>query len=263
MSMIEQAQTGMHDNALIGHTGFVGSTLMGQADFTALYRSSNIDEIRGKTFDTVVCAGAPGVKWKANASPAEDKAAIDKLIDCLGEVHCRRLVLISTVDVFANPVGVDEATPVDTAALHAYGLHRRMLETFVAARFENTLTVRLPGLVGAGLRKNVIFDLKHGNNVSKIDPRGVFQFYPMDKLWQDIGTATDAGLRLVHLTAEPVSVDDIAFDGFGLRLPQVGTGEPARYDFRTRHADVFGAHGPYQYSKADTLAAVRTYARGA
>lgn len=253
----------MHNNALIGYTGFVGSTLMDQADFTALYRSTNIDAIRGKTFDTLVCAGAPGVKWKANASPEEDKAAIDKLIDCLGHVHCRRLVLISTVDVFVNPVGVDEETTVDTATLNAYGLHRRMLEEFVAARFDNALTVRLPGLVGAGLRKNVIFDLRHGNNVSKIDPRGVFQFYPMDRLWQDIGTATDAGLHLVHLTAEPVSVADIAFDGFGLRLPPVSGSEPARYDFRTRHAAVFGANGPYQYSKADTLAAVRAYARGA
>lgn len=253
----------MHNNALIGYTGFVGTTLMAQANFTALYRSTNIAEIRGKRFDTVVCAGAPGVKWKANACPDEDKAAIHDLIRCLGEVQCRRLVLISTVDVFSDPVGVDEDTAVEQAALKPYGLHRRMLEQFVAGHFEETLTVRLPGLVGAGLRKNVIFDLKHGNDLPKIDPRGVFQFYPMQNLWSDIGVASGSGLRLVHLTAEPVSVEEIALEGFGLRLPQKFDGAPASYDFRTRHAPLFGAAGMYQYRKADTLAAVRAYARAA
>lgn len=251
------------ENALIGHTGFVGTTLQAQADFAALYRSTNIDAIRGKRFDTVVCAGAPGLKWKANASPDEDKASIDSLISCLGQVACRRLVLISTVDVFADPVGVDEDTVVDTAALKPYGLHRRLLEQFVADRFDDSITVRLPGLVGAGLRKNVIFDLKHGNNVEQIDPRGVFQFYPMDKLWRDIGVASASGLRLVHLTAEPIGVAELALEGFGVRLPQKTEGQAARYDFRTRHAALFGARGPYQYGKADTLAAVRDYARAA
>ncbi|QNA88520.1 pyridine nucleotide transhydrogenase [Massilia sp. Dwa41.01b] len=253
----------MHENALIGHTGFVGSTLMAQADFPALYRSTNIDEIRGRSFDTVVCAGAPGVKWKANASPAQDKAAIDSLMRCLDQVACRRLILISTVDVFADPVGVDETSPVIDAGLQPYGLHRRQLEQFVAARFHNALTVRLPGLVGAGLRKNVIFDLKHGNNLAQIDPRGVFQFYPMMNLWKDIAIASDAGLRLVHLTAEPISVEEIALEGFGVRLPSKTEGEAARYDFRTRHAALFGTSGAYQYDKAATLAAVRDYARGA
>lgn len=253
----------MLENALIGYTGFVGATLMRQADFTALYRSTNIGDIRGKTFDTVVCAGAPGLKWKANACPDEDRAAIATLIDCLDRIDCKRLVLISTVDVFADPVGVDEATTVEQAALKPYGLHRRMLEEFVAGRFENTLTVRLPGLVGAGLRKNLVYDLKHGNGVERIDPRGVFQFYPMDRLWRDIGVASDAGLRLVHLTAEPVSVEQVALEGFGVRLAQAFDGAPVRYDFQTRHAALFGASGMYQYSKADTLAAVRDYARAA
>lgn len=253
----------MHDNALIGYTGFVGTTLMGQVNFAERYRSSNIDEIRGKRFDTVVCAGAPGLKWKANAHPDEDKASIDALIRSLGHVACRRLVLISTVDVFADPVGVDEASPVELAALKPYGLHRRLLEQFVASHFEDTLTVRLPGLVGPGLRKNVIFDLKHGEDLSKIDPAGVFQFYPMKNLWQDIAVAGAAGLRLVHLTAEPVSIGEIALEGFGLRLPHISGAEAASYDFRTRHAALFAAAGMYQYSKADTLAAVRDYARAA
>jgi hypothetical protein len=46
-------------DALIGYSGFVGSTLLKQRHFDSLFRSTNIDEIVGKTFDMVVCAGAP------------------------------------------------------------------------------------------------------------------------------------------------------------------------------------------------------------
>ncbi|WP_240726031.1 MULTISPECIES: hypothetical protein [unclassified Escherichia] len=59
-------------DALIGYSGFVGTTLLRQRRFDALYRSTNIDEIFGKTFDTVVCAAAPAQKWLANKDPADD-----------------------------------------------------------------------------------------------------------------------------------------------------------------------------------------------
>ena len=53
--------------------------------------------------------------------------------------------------------------------------------------FKTHLIIRLPGLVGKGLKKNAIFDLKHNNNLNQIDSRGVFQFYPMQNLDTDVG----------------------------------------------------------------------------
>ena len=46
------------NDCLIGFTGFVGSTLLNQRPFANLYRSNNINEIKGKSFDRVYCAGA-------------------------------------------------------------------------------------------------------------------------------------------------------------------------------------------------------------
>jgi nucleoside-diphosphate-sugar epimerase len=201
-------------SALIGHTGFVGTTLLKQHSFDELYRSTNIWSIRGRSFDTVICAGAPAQKWIANREPEADRKNIESLIACLGEVKCKHLVLISTVDVFKQPVGVDESTPVDEVGLHPYGLHRRMLERFVETLNTATLVVRLPGLVGPGLRKNVIYDLLNDNNVQAADSRSVFQFYPMVNLKHDIDTAWRENLKLVHLTGAPVSVAEIAEDGF-------------------------------------------------
>lgn len=246
---------------LIGYSGFVGSTLVKQSEFDTLYRSTNINEIEGKSFDTVICAGAPAQKWIANRDPAADRRKIEALIGHLGTIKAKTFILISTVDVFKKPVGVDEDTDVDESGLHAYGLHRRLLEKFVETDFSDHLIVRLPGLVGPGLRKNVIFDFLNNNNLHAIDSRGVFQFYPMVNLWYDIQTARKAGLNLVHLTAEPVSVADVSQKGFGVPFNHVLSNTPAVYDMRTRYAEAFGGSGRYQYSARDTIQAVRAYAQ--
>jgi len=247
--------------ALIGHSGFVGSTLKKQTSFDSQYRSTDIGNIAGKTFDTIVCAGAPAQKWLANKEPGADLQKIDGLIAHLDNVECNSFVLISTVDVFGTPIGVDEETPVVEAGLHAYGLHRRKLEKFVEQRFRNHLILRLPGLVGPGLRKNAIYDLLNDNNVAAIDSRAKFQFYPMVNLWFDIQTALQADLRLVHLAAEPISIADIAGQGFGKKFDNAGAGTPALYDMRSRHASAFGGSGNYQYSVRDQIQAVRAYAQ--
>ena len=71
--------TGGGEAALIGYTGFVGGNLSAQRPFDALYNSSNIDDIAGRAFDLIVCAGARAEKWKANADPERDLANIESL----------------------------------------------------------------------------------------------------------------------------------------------------------------------------------------
>lgn len=248
-------------SALIGFSGFVGSTLLKQSRFDALYRSTTIQEIKGREFDVLVCAGAPAQKWLANRSPEEDKQKIDYLIDALGSVRCKTFILISTVDVFKTPLKADESTPVEEQGLLPYGLHRRLLEKFVAEQFPHSLIVRLPGLVGPGLRKNVIFDFLHLNNLQAIDSRAIFQFYPMVNLWNDIQVALQAGLSLVHLTAAPIAVEQVSLLGFGREFTQQLSAEPARYDMRSLYAPLFGGQEPYQYSLRETVQAIRAYAQ--
>ncbi len=245
-------------SALLGYTGFVGGTLLQQRGFDDLYNSSNIEQLAGKSYDLVACAAAPGVKWKANKEPEQDLASIRRLMAPFETLRCKKVVLISTVDVYTNPVGCDEDTPIDRSAGGAYGKHRLMLEDYLAERFD-TLVVRLPGLFGKGLRKNVIFDMLTNNRVDQIVPNAVFQFYDMQHLWRDVENAQRAGLKLVNFAVEPTSVKDVAAHGFGLALPAPDQAQPARYDMGTKHARALGGSGRYLASARQVLDGIRAF----
>jgi dTDP-4-dehydrorhamnose reductase len=249
------------NKALIGYTGYVGGTLQKQTSFIEFFRSSNIPDISRVNVDTIVCAGAPAKKWIANSDPVSDLRAINALIDPLRAARCNTFILISTVDVFRDAIHVDEDSPVIESGLSPYGLHRRLLEKFVESNFDNHLIVRLPGLVGPGLKKNVIFDFLNHNNLESVDSRGIFQFYPMVNLWHDIQIALRNRLKLVHLTSAPVTVADVAEQGFGLPFNHQLARTPARYDFRSKYAEAFGGTGGYHYSDRETMLAIRAYAQ--
>lgn len=145
-------------NALIGATGFVGGNLL-QHGFTHHYQSSNIGEIIGQSFDTVVCAAAPGSMLEANNFPDRDKAQLDALIDHLAGLKAKQFVLISSIAVLADFAGQDDENTTAYQANLAYGRHRRALEVACTETFDNCLILRLPALFGTGLKKNFIFDL--------------------------------------------------------------------------------------------------------
>ncbi len=145
--------------ALIGNTGFVGRNLDRQYKFDARYNSSNITEIREKTFDLVVCAGIRAEKWLANKNPEQDLSGIQNLIDNLKQVKTVKFVHISTVDIYENPEGVDENTVIDPDSGHPYGRNRFHAEKMLQDVFDDILIIRLPALFGMRLKKNFIFDL--------------------------------------------------------------------------------------------------------
>jgi nucleoside-diphosphate-sugar epimerase len=243
---------------LIGHTGFVGGNLLRQHAFDACFNSKNIEDIRGRECELLVCSGAPAEKWKANSDPAGDLAVLQRLMDSLAQVRARRCVLISTVDVYPTPTGVDEDTLVPAEEGGAYGRNRRLLETFVQQRFD-TLVVRLPGLFGQGLKKNVIYDFLHDNRLEAINADASFQFYDLANVWRDIQTALAARLQVVNFATEPVSVRELAREAFGRTFDQRQPGPAARYDFRSKHAAHFGGRDGYLYDRHQVLQAMRAF----
>ncbi|MEX1376222.1 MAG: NAD-dependent epimerase/dehydratase family protein [Eubacteriales bacterium] len=146
------------ESCLIGYTGFVGSNIAEQMPFDDLYNSKNINDIKGKDYDLIVCAGIRAEKYLANKYPEDDLNAIKDLIDILETVACKRFVLISTIDVYDRPVGADEDTVIDEKMLHPYGKNRLFMEKWVSEHFDHYNIIRLPALFGKGLKKNFVYD---------------------------------------------------------------------------------------------------------
>jgi len=245
-------------DALIGSTGFVGGNLRRQRSFGSLFHSANIDEIRGRRFHKVICAAPGAEKWKANLDPESDRAGVESLWEPLQSVEADEFILISTIDVYPDPVEVDEDTEIDIERCTPYGRHRLELERRVADRFRS-LVVRLPGLFGPGLKKNALYDLLHDHRLTAIDSRARYQFYDVTRLADDLETARRAGLSLVNLATEPVAIEQVARDIFGVQLAPRAEMSPARYDFRTRYAELLGGSGWYLRSKAEILELIRAW----
>lgn len=148
-------------DALVGYTGFVGSNLLLQHEFDKVYNSSNIMEAYGTNPDLCVYAGVRAEKFLANNNPEADRAVIESAIENIKNINPKRLVLISTIDVFKTPYDCDENTPIVTDGLHAYGYNRYQFERWCLEYVENCYILRLPGLFGKGIKKNFIYDLIH------------------------------------------------------------------------------------------------------
>lgn len=146
-------------SALIGYTGFVGTNLRNQHTFSNYYNSKNINEIQGKEFDLVVCAGVRAEKWKANLNSKEDFDNIAMLKENIASINVNHFVLISTIDIYDNKEDSDESVIPDSDKQDVYGKNRFELELWIKKQFDNCTIIRLPGLFGNGLKKNFIFDM--------------------------------------------------------------------------------------------------------
>jgi len=148
-------------NILVGHSGFVGSNIKEQTNFDKCFNSSNIEESFGLNPDLLVYSGVRAEKFLANSEPDKDFAIIENAIDNIKKINPKRIILISTVDVYPNPVEVNESDNIDKEKLQPYGKNRLHLEEWVEKNFEDYLIVRLPALFGKNIKKNFIYDLIH------------------------------------------------------------------------------------------------------
>jgi len=239
---------------LVGYTGFVGSNLARQHAFADLANSKNIEQFANRKYDVIVCAGISGIKWWANQNPIEDWRNIQKLLDVLRTMEARRFVLISTIDVYPDPRGgIDENSDPRHLPNHGYGQHRMQFEVFIRSQFHVHHVVRLPGLFGAGLKKNVIFDLLHDNCLEAINPSSAFQYYDLARLWCDLNRIVASELPIVNLATEPVPTSAILSRFFADKTVGAKASPTTSYDFRSRYAALWGGTNGYLYDAHTVL----------
>lgn len=300
--------------ALVGYTGFVGSNIYASAgtEIDAVYNSKNIEDAYGTNPDLLIYAGLRAEKYLANNDPEKDMGLIYQAEEIIKKINPKRLVLISTIDVFKVPKGVDENSPIDTENLHPYGYNRYQMELWVREKYPDALIIRLPGLFGKNIKKNFIYDYinvipfmlkkeKFDELIDKnaelkkfyhlqdngfyrvnvpeeareglkdifrklgfsalnfTDSRSVFQFYNLAHLWDDINTALDNEIRLLHPATEPVSAGQLYKHLTGQSFVNKLGGVPVDYDYRTVYADVFGGKEGYVCDKGTIMNEITTF----
>jgi|TARA_B100000315_G_scaffold255873_1_gene300331 nucleoside-diphosphate-sugar epimerase len=239
-------------NALIGHTGFIGSNLKKDFLFDDFYNSSNITDIEDKEYEIVMSCANSSAIWKVNKNPEEDLKNITNFIEHIKKVKTKNFVLISTIDVYENPVDVYENSEFGNLENYPYGKHRLYLENFVRKNFPNHLIIRLPVTYGNNFKKNVIYDVLNNKDLDKINTSASLQFYNVKNLMKDITLALINNIRILNISTEPILVKDLYKEIFDLDLDNPSKGN-RRYDMKTLHAGLFGKKKDYAYNKIEIL----------
>ena len=283
--------------ALVGYTGFVGSNLAASGEFEGLYNSKNVQEAYGTCPDILYYSGVPAAKFIANKFPQQDMEIMEAAVENIRKINPKKLVLISTVDVYKEPNGRDEDSPMETDGLAAYGANRLWLESKVREMYPDCLIVRLPGLYGKNIKKNFIYDyinyipalliegkmaelsakepqLKEFYSLREdgfwavktdidrpalkalfkkvgfsalnfTDSRGQFQYYNLKYLYENIQTAIDNNIKLLNIATQPIEIGTLHRVLTGEDFVNEVASVPPLYDFRTKHAELFGGRDGY------------------
>lgn len=301
--------------ALVGSSGFVGSNLYAKGKIDRGFHSRNIEEAYGLHPDLLIYAGLRAEKFLANNAPDKDMELIYEAEENIRKISPERLVLISTIDVFKHPVGVNENSDVDCRGLQAYGLNRYRFECWGREHYPDALIIRLPGLYGINMKKNFIYDFINvipamlkkdkfleiatqddalfgfydlqDNGFYKCrdltkeektalqkrfkklgftalhftDSRSVYQFYPLDRLWDDMQIVLKNNIRLWHPATEPISAGELYERLTGEEFRNELSGKPSYYDYKTIYAEMFLGKNGYICTKEQIVRDIEKFVR--
>tara|TARA_B100001250_G_C19814554_1_gene797593 strand:- start:4395 stop:4970 length:576 start_codon:yes stop_codon:yes gene_type:complete len=178
--------------------------------------------------------------------------SINHLIECLIEAKINKLILISTIAVYPNPINVDEDSQIDNAKLNYYGQNRLNLELQLKKRFKTTI-LRLPALFGNGLKKNVLYDLIHKKHLDSINLESTYQFYNLDNLTKDIDNAIKHNLNLLNLATEPIKLAEILKSCFDYKIKGNLKASLRKENMLSKYSKILNKENNYLYMKNEIL----------
>ncbi len=198
---------------LIGGRGLVGSafaralTAAGR-EFAILDRASYAQYI-GQSCQLLINANGNSRKPLAVHDPMADfDASVRSVRASLVDFRFDRYLHLSSCDVYADcssPLTTREDQPLDVTRQSPYGFHKYLAEQCVQHAAKEWLVLRLGGFVGAGLKKNAIYDILHGGPLW-LDPQSELQFLDTD----------DAARIALDLAGQGISREVINLCGKGV-----------------------------------------------
>lgn len=200
---------------LIGNTGLVGKTLSESIQFDYSFNSKNINSFDSHSFDgcELYLSCLPATKWLVNQNVVSDFKNIISILGHLQKFKYNRIILISTIDVYSDsPLDSDEDYPPNFFSL-SYGSNRLIFENLILSHltYNDIKIFRLPALFNKNIKKNIIFDLLHNNNIDQINLNSKFQWYNLDLLSNHINLYIERypEKKLFNLFTEPLETSEI------------------------------------------------------
>jgi len=227
---------------IIGDTGLVGQTIQKYENFDHKFNTKNINTFLTKVSDgdELFLTCLPATKWMVNKNLKEDIDNIYRIINTIISPHYSKVILISTIDVYNDsPYGVNETYSPNINKL-SYGTNRYIFELMIKefVKTDNLKIFRLPALFNNLIKKNVLYDLIHNNNVDQINSNSIYQWYNLDKLWFDIQKYSKEypDEILFNLFTEPIHTENI-IELFPHHIDKVQIKPKVMYDYKTKFGD--------------------------
>ena len=183
-------------NALIGYTGFIGSSFKRHFDFKI--NSKSVIEDKIDVSELVVCAPS-GLKWKANKQPSEDLLSCKKLYSLIKDKfkNLKRIILISSNDTLKPTCPYGENRKEFNDLLEKY-CNENKIELFI---FYLGMTF------GKNAKKGMVYDFLNGN--FDYYKGGVYQFYPVSRIEQDIDYCVKNNIQRALFCSEPIKTSEV------------------------------------------------------
>ena len=226
---------------LVGDTGLIGSTLKEKLTFNYTFNSKNITTFNDFEYKnaTLYLSCLPATKWLVNKDIKSDIENIRSIVEILSHQKFDQVILFSTIDVYTDtPLLSDENTPIHFKSL-SYGTNRYLFELLVQefVKTSDLKIFRLPALFSKKIKKNVLYDLIHDNNVHQINLNSAFQWYNLENLIKDIDYFIQnfEHETLFNLFTEPLDTTEIVSLFPQYTNMNYSTPTKFEYNFKTVH----------------------------
>jgi nucleoside-diphosphate-sugar epimerase len=204
--------------AIVGHTGFIGSNLKFFYKSKYNFNTKNLRLINKHKYDLVILCAPSSKMWIANKFPQKDCHNIKKIINIIKETRTKKIVLISTIEVYGKENNKNEFCKANKSLNSSYGKNRVYLEEFIKNSFSDNLIIRLPIVYGKNFTKNCIYDLKNKNNMNLLNGNDLIQLYNVKNLKKDIDFCLKKKIKLINISSKPIKLKFIAKKFFGIDL---------------------------------------------
>lgn len=91
------------------------------------------------------------------------------------------------------------------------------------------------------------------------DSRNVYQFYPLERLWDDIQICIKNNIKLWHPATEPISTSELYKFLTGKKFENKILDESIKYDFKTNYFKEFNGNNGYIMNKKEILEDIKKF----